>query len=181
MDFYQKVANSTAHRPVRDEISGMVLNAPELFPELMAIALTVTDKHHHKACWTLELVLEQETGWLQDFLPQFCNTLPHYKHEGAIRSVSKICLFAVQKHLKQHSGFLTETQLQQITEACFDWLITDTKVASKAYAMRALYLIGKSRDWIHPELKVILTQGFPLHSPAYKAAAKEILQKIAKQ
>ena len=178
--FYKRIANSTAHRPIRDELSGMVVNNPALFPKLIAVALDVTDKNHHKACWILELVLEREISRLKDFLPQFCCTLPLYKHEGAIRSISKICLFSVQNHLKQRSGFLSSDELQQITEACFDWLITDAKVATKAYAMRALYLIGKSHDWIYPELEVILTQGFPQHSPAYKAAAKEILHKIAK-
>ncbi len=178
--FYQRIANSTAHRPIRDELSGMVFNDPQLFPELLAVALDVADKNHHKACWILELVLEKEIGWLKDFLPQFCGALPLYKHEGAIRSISKICLFSVQNHLKQRSGFLSTEELQQITEACFDWLITDAKVATKAYAMRALYIIGKSHGWIYPELEVILTQGFPQHSPAYKAAAKEILHKIDK-
>lgn len=180
MDFYNKIANSTAHRPIRDELSGMVFNDTSLFPELMVIAFRVTDKNHHKACWILELVLEKEIGWLKGFLPQFCGTLPLYKHEGAIRSISKICLFSVQNHLKQRNGFLSDEQLQQIIEACFDWLITDAKVATKAYAMRALYLAGKSNDWIYPELQVILTQGFPQHSAGYQAAAKEILQKIAK-
>lgn len=180
MQFYQRIANSTAHRPIRDVLSGMVFNDPQLFPELMAIALDSTDKNHHKACWILELVLEKEIGWLKDFLPQFCSTLQLYKHQGTIRSISKICLFSVQNHLKQRNGFLSGEELQQITEACFDWLITNAKVATKAYAIRALYLTGKSQDWIYPELEVILIQGFPQHSPAYKAAAKEILQKIAK-
>lgn len=177
--FRKKIANSTAHRPIRDELSGQVFNNPVLFQELIEMALDLPDKNHHKACWTLELVLEKEIDWLKDFLPRFCETLPLYKHEGAVRSVSKICLFSVKNHLKRRQGFLSPAQLQQITEACFDWLITDTKVASKAYAMRTLYLIGKGEDWIYPELQVILQQGFALHSAAYKSAAKEILQKIS--
>lgn len=178
--FYQKIAKSTAHRPIRDELSGIVFNNSQLFPELLAVALNVADKNHHKACWILELVLEKKINWLKEFLPQFCSTLPLYKHEGAIRSISKICMFSVQNHLKERSGFLSDEQSQQITEACFDWLITDAKVAIKAHAMRALYIIGKSQDWIYPELEVILAQGFPQHSAGYQAAAKDILRKIAK-
>lgn len=178
--FRHKIANSTAHRPIRDELSGEVFNDSSLFDELMEMALDLKDKNHYKACWTLELVLEKEIDWLGEYLSRFCETLPLYKHEGAVRSVSKVCLFSVKNHLKRRDGFLSPEQLQQITETCFDWLIADTKVASKAYAMRALYLIGKNEDWVYPELKVILQQGFPEHSPAYKAAAKEILQKIAR-
>lgn len=174
--FYRRVQNSTAHRPVRDSISAEVLGNPLLFAELIGIALDIKDKNHHKACWILELVLEKDITLLGSFLPAFCGTLPAFKHEGAIRSVSKICLLCVQHHIRYKGAFLSALQLQQV----IDWLITDTKVASKAYAMRALYLIGKFEDWIHPELEVILRQGFPEHSPAYKGAAKEILQKISK-
>jgi hypothetical protein len=176
--FYNSIANSTAHRPVRDMLSCEVINNTELFPELLAIALDISDKNHHKACWVLELVLERNIDWLKSNMATFCVALPSYENESAIRSISKICLFCVQRHVRYKEVFLTDIQMQQITEVCFDWLISDTKVASKAYAMRTLYLIGKDEAWIHPELQMILSQGFAEHSPAYKAAAKDILKKM---
>lgn len=181
--FIQALENSTAHRPIRDKLSGEVIDNPELFPILMEIALDVQNKNHHKACWTLELVLEHNITWLSDYLDDFCQKLPLYKHEGAIRSISKICMFSAKQHLKskkKDSLFLTEKQSQQIIETCFDWLINDTKVASKAYAMRALFELGKLHDWIYPELQEILPKDFAHHSPAYHSASKEILQKISK-
>lgn len=176
--FRQKVAASTAHRPVRDELSGMVFHDPKLFRELVTLALDVDDKNHHKACWTLELVCEKEIGWLKDYLDAFCDALAAYRHDGAIRSISKICLFCVQYNIRYREEFLTPAHLQKITEACFDWLIGNAKVASKAYAMRTLYLAGKSEAWIHTELHPILEQGFPQHSAAYKVPAREILEKL---
>jgi hypothetical protein len=68
--------------------------------------------------------------------------------------------------------------LQAITEACFDWLITDTKVASKCYAIRILHLLGNQFYWIHPELKIILEKEYRNHSAGYKAVFREILKKI---
>ena len=178
--FYNRVANSTAHRPIRDTLSGEVLNNLALLPELFAIALAPSDKNHHKACWILELVMEAKITWLLDYLTPFCDTLAIYKHEGAMRSVSKICLFAVTHHQK-NENFITEKQLQQITEACFDWLIDPNgKVATKAYAMRILYIIGNDTDWIYPELIRILSEDAARHSPAYVAAAKDILRMINK-
>jgi hypothetical protein len=175
--FQIQVANSTAHRPIRDLLSGMVFSNPALLPELMEMALDISDKNHYKACWSLELVLERHIEWLTPFDP-FCNTLAAYKHEGAIRSVSKICLFAVT-HNQKHPGFLNGKHLSHITEACFDWLIDPKgKVANKAYAMRALYIIGKKEDWVYPELQRILSEDFVKHSAAYKGAAKEILGKL---
>ncbi|KOS06486.1 hypothetical protein AM493_10900 [Flavobacterium akiainvivens] len=176
--FQIEVANSTAHRPIRDVISGMVFSTPALLAELMEMALDTSNKNHHKACWSLELVLERHIDWLAPYLDTFCNTLTGYKHEGAIRSVSKICLFTVG-HNQKHPGFLNGRHLQHITEACFDWLIApNDKVATKAYAMRALYILGKNEDWVHPELQRILSEDFVKHTAAYKAAAKEVLLKL---
>lgn len=178
--FQIQVANSTAHRPVRDLLSGMVFSTPALLPELMKMALDVKDKNHHKACWNLELVLERYIEWFTPYLGTFSETLAAYKHEGAIRSVSKICLFAVT-HNHEHPGFLNGKHITHITEACFDWLIDPKgKVANKAYAMRALYIIGKKEDWVYPELQRILSEDFVKHSAAYRGAAKEVLLKLQK-
>ncbi|MDR6967843.1 hypothetical protein J2X31_001857 [Flavobacterium arsenatis] len=181
--FIQALENSTAHRPIRDRLSGEVIDNLELLPVLMEIAFDINNKNHYKACWTLELVLEHNINWLSEYLDDFCEKLQHYKHEGAIRSISKICMFSAKQHLKDKKkggDFLTEDQSQQIIENCFDWLINDAKVASKVYAMRTLFEFGKLHDWIYPELQEILPKDFAYHSPAYHSASKEILQKIAK-
>lgn len=176
--FYDQIARSTAHRPIRDRLCGEVLADPALFHELLRTALNCGDENHHKACWILELVLESNIQWLKEHCADFSAALPNFKHEGAMRSISKICMFATQKHEKEKLSFLFDVQLNCIITTCFDWLIGESKVATKAYAMRALYCIGKNQPWIHDELKHILPQGFPDHSPAYKAAAKDILRRI---
>lgn len=175
--FYQSVSKSTAHRPVRDYHAQLVFEHPELLSDLVAIAFDTKDPNHHKACWILELVLEKKIRWLAPHLGAFTQNLALFAHDGAVRSVSKICWFAATEHVKSGS-FLSETQLKHITESCFDWLIGPTKVASKAYAMRALFEAGKLSPWIYPELKAILELGYADHSAAYKAASKELLKKI---
>ncbi|MEL1245530.1 hypothetical protein AAEO56_14745 [Flavobacterium sp. DGU11] len=176
--FYNSIINSTAHRPIRDLLSGQVLGNPELLPDLLHIAFDTKDKSHHKACWILELVMEAKIEWLIPHLDAFCDTLAKYRDESAIRPISKICLFAVTKQQKE--PFLSPTHSEQITEACFDWLIDpDGKVAAKAYSMRTLYLLGKKEDWIYPELQRILSEDSVKHTAAYKGATKDILRRIA--
>lgn len=176
--FYDRIANSTGHRPIRDELSGMVLKDESLLQELTELAFDVADNNHYKACWTLELVYEAKKEWIKDDISKLCDTLSSFSHGGAIRSISKICLFAVEQHYK--NAFITPEKIQQITEASFDWLINPNgRVAAKAYAMRTLYFIGKKEDWIYPELQQILQQDFTQHSAGYKAAAKDILKKIS--
>jgi len=179
--FYKQISESTAHRPSREFNSDFVLNNPEFFKNLVAIAFNANDKFHYKACWILELVVEAKTDWMTDYSVDFCKIIPFYKHEGAVRSVSKICLFLARFHLEQRKirkPFLSQKQLQQITETCFDWLISDTKVASKVYAIYTLFEIGKLNDWIYPELKEILQKDFSVHSPAYQSASRNILKRI---
>lgn len=179
MDLKRRVENSTAHRPIRDEISGYVLENRDTFFTLFALAMDTSNKNHHKACWNLELVLEKKIDWLAPSLDAFCDALPAFTDESARRSVSKICLFIARKHFGKNSpGFAADDQLEKIASACFDWLIGDSKVATKAYAMRALFLLGKKFDWIYSELSEILPKDFSMHSAAYQVVAREILKKL---
>ena len=132
-DLDTQIANSTAHRPIRDHLSGLVLADQSLLPELLSMAFDTKDKNHHKACWVMELVFEAKIEWLGGYLDTFCNRLSAYDNESSLRSVSKVCLFAVQRHLK-HPAFLNGKHLEQITESCFDWLINpETKAQLIVY------------------------------------------------
>ena len=140
----------------------------------MEIGLNENDKIHFKACWILELIFELKVELLLPFLDDFISKIPFYENNSAIRPVSKICLFlSTSKSIE-----LTEIQEKKIIETCLDWLIQDEKVAAKAYSMRALYNFGEKNQWINEELKTILSQDYPNHSAAYKAAAKDILKKL---
>lgn len=180
MELKTEIENSTAHRPIRDKISGFVLENPSEFKPLLDMALDVSDKNHHKACWNLELVLENKIDWIRPHLDGFSTALETITDESARRSISKICQFIAQKQFasKGDRNFAADDQLQKIASATFDWLIDESKVATKAYSMRALYLLGKRYDWIYPELKAVLEKDFPLYSAAYKSAAKQLLARL---
>jgi len=178
---YHEIASSTAHRKVREDIACHVLKHPEDFELLLSIALDLKDKHHYKACWILELVLEAKLDLLDEKLDNFCDALPLYKQDGAVRSVSKTCLFLTRKHLLQfrkNKPFLTVSQFSKITDSCIDWLISETKVASKVYAMRAIFAAGQIENQLHTALLEVVEKDFAQHSPAYKLAAKDILKQM---
>lgn len=177
---FQNVAKSTAHRGSREGNAIFVLNHPELADDLITLALDVAEKNHFKACWILEIVLERDLMLLVPRLEDFCNMLPNWTNDSALRSVSKICMFCTER-LKKDPEFLTEKQILQITEACFQWIISEQKVAAKAYAILALYETGKRIDWVYPELIPVLQHGFPDHSPAYQSVARKVLAKINKK
>ena len=172
--FYKLIEESTAHRLNREFIRDYVIQNPDKLKFLMEIARNEKDKIHVKACWSLELIFELKLELLLPFLDAFTSKISVYKNDSAIRPVSKICLFLS----KSKTIPLSENQETKIIETCLDWLIQDEKVAAKAYSMRALYNFGKKHPWIHEELKTILSQDYPNHSAAYKAATKDILKKL---
>ncbi len=177
-EFQKNLDYVTGHRAYRQKYADEVLNNLELFSELIQLCFQISNKNSSKACWILEFVCYQKLEWLTAHLDFFCSQIKNLKDESAIRPAAKICQLLVFSHYKEKKAVLSEKHLEEITESSFDWLINDTKVASKAYSMRTLYLLGQHYDWIHPELKIIITKDFPNHSAAYKAVAKEVLKKI---
>jgi hypothetical protein len=177
-DFQKKLDYVTGYRANRQKYADEILDNPELFSELIHLCFQISNKNSPRACWILEFVCYQKLEWLTAHLDFFCSQIKNLKDESAIRPAAKICQLLVFSHYKEKKVVLSEKHLEEITESSFDWLINDTKVASKAYSMRTLYILGRHYDWIHPELKTIITKDFPNHTAAYKAVAKEILKKI---
>jgi hypothetical protein len=176
--FQKSLEYVTGYKANRLQYTILVLDNPELFPELIRLCFLTSYQYAAKACWVLELVCNEKLQWLEDHLDFFSSNIQNLKDESAIRPAAKICLLLALSHFKKKEIQLIENQLQQITETCFDWLTTDVKVASKCYAIRTLHLIGNHYKWIHPELKIILQKDYTTHSAAYKAVGREILKKI---
>jgi len=171
-----------AYRENRLVAAQYILENQPLFGELVSICFLPQDKNNHKACWILEFVSYEELTWLQPHLNFFCSNLKVLKDESSIRPIAKVVQLLVKSHYKKNENgiSLSEENLQDCIEASFDWLINDVKVATKAYSIRTLYILGNHYDWIHPELEIILNKDYGDHSAAYKAVAKEVLKKIEK-
>lgn len=172
--YYNQIAKSTAHRKSRDDNKDFIFANPDYLKYLLEIAFDTKDKNHHKACWILELICEEKMDLFLPYLDEFCKTLPYYKNDSAIRSISKICLFL--SNSKKYS--LTENQEEKIIETCLDWLIDSNKAANAAYTMRTLYNLGKKHTWVNEELKVLLQRDCSYQTPGYKSAVKDILKRL---
>jgi hypothetical protein len=179
-ELQRKLDYITGYRENRVKASQYILENPLVFNELVSVCFSPSDKNHHKACWILEFVAYEELIWLQPHLNFFLSNLKNLKDESAIRPIAKVLQLLVKSHYKkdENSILLSEENLQDCIEASFDWLINDVKVATKAYSIRTLYVLGNHYDWIHPELRIILDKDYADHSAAYKAVAKEVLKRI---
>ena len=173
-EFYKQIEQGTAHRKSRDENTTFVLSHPEYLADLALIACNPKDKIHYKALWIIELISVKNTSFLTPIIDSFCTILPHYKIEKAIRPSAKICFQLV----KSKTITLTAKQEKQIIETCLDWLISDAKVAPKAFAMYTLSHYAQKQDWIKEALRNAIAKDFAQQSAGYKAAAREVLKKI---
>ncbi len=160
----------------------LVLDNPKLIDPLMAIAFTVDDPISSRACWVLEFTAKENLDYLFPFLDGFTSKLGSVHLDSSVRPMAKICEYLIKSYFSRTGNntqkVLTPRHLEQITTACFDWLISDQKVAAKAYSMTCLLLLGQKFDWVHSELRLILEQNYAAGSAAYKARARMTLAKL---
>ncbi|ADV47410.1 adenylosuccinate lyase [Cellulophaga sp. E16_2] len=182
-DALYKSLNYVNHsREKRAEMAMLVAKNPHLIAPLFAIAFTVDDPISCKACWVLEFTAKEDLPYIFPYLTLFTANLSNVHLDSSVRPMAKICEYLTKSYFSKTTNStqkaLTKSHLEKMTTVCFDWLITDQKVAAKAYAMTSLLLLGKKFKWILPELKVILEKNYPEGSAAYKARARLTLAKI---
>lgn len=178
-ELIEKLIQSDAHRKSRISVCNFAIRNNAI-AELTAIAFSITDENHFKAFWALEFVCEKKMKLFSPYIDSFCEILPKVKNDSATRAATKICMFLAKSNHRKNGISLSQEQEHQLIENMIDRLIQDEKVASKVYAMKALFVLGKKYAWIYDELKPIITQDAFEHSSAYKVSARNILKKINK-
>lgn len=160
-----------------------ILAEPESLEALLQIGVRRQDAIGSRAFWILEFVYKASPVLLHNHLDTFCEGLGALREESSIRPAAKICELLVKAYYgkqQQKAPPLTPRHQEQITAACFDWLIGPHKVAPQAYSMETLYLLGRDVPWVHPELKAILDQRYARGSAGYQARARKILERMDK-
>ncbi|WP_308993382.1 adenylosuccinate lyase [Mariniflexile litorale] len=183
-EFYDELNYVDASRKNRLKYAHMVLNDISLLPKLIDIMFRVDDKISCRAAWVFEFVCDHYIYAIVPYLDVFCNQIKNVYLDSAVRPVAKVCCFIAQEYDSKHPNTLKKTlkpkHKEQIIEVCFDWMISDQKIAAKAYAMDTLFILGKNYSWVHPQLTQILEQDFQMQSAGYKVRAKRILKKLNK-
>ncbi len=160
----------------------LVQQNPSWVSLLLDIAFDVDDPISSRACWVLEFMVKEHLPFIFPYVDRFVEKLGLVHLDPSVRPMAKICEYLITSYFLKSSthtrNVLTSSHLEKIAAACFDWLITDQKVAAKAYSMTCLSLLGQKFEWIHPELKMVLEQNYALGSAAYKARARMVLAKL---
>lgn len=176
LELYKRIENSSAHTQNRIDNGNFIVQNNHLLDDLVPFCFEISNKLHLRACCILEKVFEIELNLSINHLDFICENLNKLKNDSAIRSISRFIMLMVQDNSKKY--YLSKNQLEKITEVCFDWLISDYRVAVKHHVILTLFEIGKTQDWIYPELRLILEKDSIGSSPGFKSIAKKIMKKI---
>ena len=166
----------------RKKYAALLVNNPNLIPQILDILFNVDDKQSCRAAWLLEFVARENLDTILPFLDRITQQMHTVYFDSAVRPMAKICEIVVKSYyhkLPNHTKeYLKTIHKERIIEACFDWMITKQKVAVKVLSMNTLFLLGKEFDWVHPELILILERDFKSSSAAFKARARHIIKKL---
>ncbi|MBT8235686.1 MAG: adenylosuccinate lyase [Bacteroidia bacterium] len=169
-------------REERFKAASLLREYPDSIPILLEMIIKDDEEYGLRGGWALDLALQKDLHLILPSLDKFCDGLLKLTNESAIRAFAKICeallIAYFQKMDKPVINCLKPEHMETMTEACFDWLIGDHKVAAKAFAMTSLYELGKEYDWVHPELKIILQRDYEEGSAGFRSRARKVLDKL---
>lgn len=172
-------------RENRQTVANIVYNNQDIFKHLVSLTFEVENKTSIKAAWILEWVCTHgKLDWIIPHLDVFTQNISRVQFDSAIRPCAKICEHIATAYTsKKENEFqcaLTAEHIDTIIETGFDWLITPQKIAVRVYTMTTLYLFGLQKDWVHSELKHIISSKIIKESAACKARGNKVLGLIKK-
>lgn len=187
IDFLVSVLNDMENpaRVNRDNASNIVLSHPELIKFLVDLTFDVDNKLSIKAAWVLEWICtHRNINCILPYLDIFTQNISKLHFDSAIRPCAKICEHLAKAYTSKKENetqiALKQKHIDAIIETGFDWLITDQKIAVRAYTMTSLYLFGLEKDWVHPELSNLIATKIIHESKGCKARGKHVLELIEK-
>ena len=161
-----------------------VIGNPELLTTVLEILFDINNKLSCKAGWLLEFVAREDLNALIPVLDDFTENMHKVHFDSAVRPVAKLCEYLALAYYDKDDNpikaHLKPIHRERIIALCFDYLITDQKIAAQAYSMTVLFLFGKDYDWINPELIQILERNYSSGSAGYKVRASKVLNRLKK-
>lgn len=183
-ELYNELSYVNHSRENRKKYALFVISNPELIPKVLDILFQVNDKTSCRAAWLLEFIARENLDSILPYLDEFTENMHKVHLDPAVRPVAKICEYLIESYYHRDNNhtkdYLKPAHKEKIIALSFDYMITNQKVAAKAYSMNSLYLLGKEYDWIHPELAMILERDFNSGTAAFKARARHLLKKLKK-
>lgn len=125
----------------------------------------------------LDYIIEEFPDYLNESLNDFILLQENFKNETCKRCTSRI-VFHILKH---NSETFDKKQKNQLIDIHFDWLISNSFVATRVNCLSVIFELRNEAEWIKTELIEIIEQQIILQEPSFVSRAKKILAKIHKE
>ena len=126
---------------------------------------------------TFDLLIEDHPEFLQHDVTLFLIFCKKQTHETAKRCVTRM-MYHLLKKIREHFSL---QDINTIIELNFDWLISNSLVATRVNCISNLFLLRNENDWLLPELQGIIEQQIPESTISLKSRGEKILQKIQRE
>lgn len=131
---------------------------------------------YHAWIWDGVIRKDLQTAW--PLLPSIFQRMGQAACEGVVRVLAKTCEIASSsQHVqsKRDSCTLATADKQHMIDACFGWLQGEHKVATRVFAMTALWNLREEEDWITEALRQEINRQLPKSSAGFRNRALKIL------
>ncbi len=125
----------------------------------------------------LDMTVEKHPYYLNESLDFFIENALSETHESLKRCISR----TLYHQLKSKEHTYSAVHKKQIVATMFDWIITDSWVATRVNAIHTLYFLVGEEDWIQEQLVAVIEQYLPLQEPSFVSRGKKILKLLNKR
>lgn len=155
----------------------IIINEPIIASDLLNYIKSEDDRKQMLLICVLDYIIDDFPNYLNDNLNDFINFQKKITNETCKRVMSRI----IYNLLKKSNITFTEIQKEELINIHFDWLISNSLVATRVNCISVLFELRSQADWISTELIGIIDQQILLQEPSFVSRAKKILTKIHKE
>ena len=174
MDFLKELETLNFTTDSRQRFSSKALNTPKYLEEAINFLSTSKLERSERILAALEFASRENSFILYSYSEQLIQLAESYSGNSGKRALSKIFL----NYIQNPNFKVTPKQKEKIITISFLWLISNEKVAVKAFSMQTLHSLSEEYQWIRDDLKAILIKDYNLQSTGYKACSRKILKKL---
>ena len=152
------------------KISAYACSSPKHFAALMQCFLSNEYRLAQRAAWSVSWAAKQNPQLIKPYIKDLVAQLSRKDvHDAVIRNSVRI--------LQQIE--IPESLHGEVMKNCFDFIASrSTPVAVKAFSLTTLFNLSKLYPEIKNELKLLIEEGLPHETAAFKSRAKKIIRSI---
>lgn len=170
-ELYQIVLETDIHVKSRVDTLAVIGSDEEVLKFLLKYSFEYDDAIHVMSTVLLQDILDRDILRLEPYLDTFIDNAEFITNESSKRLISRICwLVAKSKKL-----VCTSVQEKKLVDVSLLWLSNDSKVASEAFAMDILMLLGHQYKEDMKLISEVIELNYPHRTVAYQNKAKKFM------